>query len=277
MKLQDVKIVVRGGGDLASGVVYRLKRAGFSVMITELPEPLVVRRTVSYAEAVYEGRWELEGLVAIRTERVGEAMELAAEGGVIPVFIDPKGEIVRLWHPRVVVDAVIAKRNILKTTMQDASLVIALGPGFRAGVDVHAVIETNRGHSLGRVIYDGEAEPNTGVPGLVNGSGRERVIYSPVEGIFRSERRISDSIAAGELFGWVDDTPIYVEIGGCIRGLLRSGVHITSGVKVGDIDPRCEIGHCYMISDKALAIGGGVLEAVLTYLRESGEYTGSAS
>lgn len=268
MQLQDVRIVVRGGGDLASGVIYRLKRAGFSVIVTELSEPLVVRRTVSFAEAVYAGRFELEGLTAVCTTQYEEAMAYAADKGVVPVLIDPTGEVIASWQPHVVVDAVIAKRNVLKTSICDADLVIALGPGFRAGVDVHVVIETNRGHSLGRVIYEGEAEPNTGIPGPVQGIGRERVVYSPIQGIFRSERQIGDRVEAGAVLGWVNETPIYAEIEGCIRGLLQSGIRVGVGVKVGDVDPRCKMEHCYTISDKALAIGGGVLEAILAHLHE---------
>lgn len=268
MQLQDVRIVVRGGGDLASGVIYRLKRAGFPVIVTELSEPLVVRRTVSFAEAVFTGQHELEGLTAVRVTRHDEAVTLAGRKEIIPVLIDPAGEIRSHWRPQVVVDAVMAKRNLLKTSMHDGGLVIGLGPGFCAGVDVHAVIETNRGHFLGRVLYAGEAEPNTGIPGLVNGNGQERVLYSPAAGVFCSDWQIGDRIEQGAVFGWIDQNPLYAEIGGCIRGLLHSGLRVGKRVKVGDIDPRCRREHCSTISDKALAIGGGVLEAVMAYVAE---------
>lgn len=269
MKLNNIKIVVRGGGDLASGVIYRLSRAGFRVIVTELPEPLVVRRTVSFAEVVYAGEMELEGLRGIRATTVEAAIGLSGECGVVPVLVDPAGEVLKVWQPDVVVDAVMAKRNILGTGINDAPLVIGLGPGFTAGLDVHAVIETKRGHTLGRVLYTGQAEPNTGIPGLVNGIGRERVIYSPIAGRFHSERQFGEMVEAGDLFGWVDETPVYAEIGGCIRGLLRSGITVKAGVKVGDVDPRRDVNLCYTISDKALAIGGGVLEAILNWLQDN--------
>lgn len=267
MRLDEIKIVVRGGGDLATGVIYRLHRAGFKIIVTELREPLVVRRTVSLAEAVYAGQIELEGLRAVRTDRVQAALELAnGESRTIPVLIDPEGVIVREWLPDVVIDAVMAKRNVLRTSLSDAPVVIGLGPGFTAGKDVHAVVETKRGHFLGRVLYQGNAEPNTGIPGEVEGIGRERVIYSPCAGEFRSDRVIAQIINAGDIFGYVGAEPVQAGISGCIRGLLRPGTYVQAGVKVGDIDPRQDASYCFTISDKALAIGGGVLEAVLALI-----------
>ncbi|AZR74585.1 hypothetical protein BBF96_15110 [Anoxybacter fermentans] len=267
MRLQEVKVVIRGGGDLATGVAYRLSRAGFRIIVTELAEPLVVRRTVSLAEAIYRGRMEVEGMIGICVNDLKEAVELVTEGGVIPVLIDPDGKILKYWKPTVVVDAIMAKRNLAGTKMTDAPVVIGLGPGFRAGEDVHAVVETKRGHFLGRVLYEGEALANTGIPGIVAGIGRERVVYSPVAGVFKSEREIGDMIEAGEVFGWIEETPIYAKISGCIRGLLKPGIRVKANVKVGDIDPRKDVSYCYTISDKALAVGGGVLEAVLSLLQ----------
>lgn len=264
--MDEIKIVVRGGGDLATGVIYRLHRAGFKIIVTELREPLVVRRTVSLAEAVYAGQIELEGLHAMCATTSEQALELIDSGrGIIPVLVDPEGGIIEKWRPDVVVDAVMAKRNVLQTRLSDASVVIGLGPGFIAGKDVHAVIETKRGHFLGRVLYQGAAEPNTGIPGEVEGVGRERVVYSPCAGEFRSDREIAQLIKAGEIFGYVGAMPLQANIGGCIRGLLRPHTYVQAGVKVGDIDPRQDAAYCYTISDKALAIGGGVLEAILTF------------
>lgn len=262
MKIGDVKIVVRGGGDLASGIAFRLKRSGFPVIITELAEPLVVRRTVSFAEAVYSGEVEIEGILGVATTDTQESIKLLKDG-IIPVIIDPAGEILKYWQPQVVVDAIMAKKNVLNTNLTDAELVIGIGPGFIAGQDVHAVIETKRGHYLGRVIYQGTVIANTGIPGIVAGIGRDRVVYSPCEGIFQTSRKIGEVIKKGEIFGDVDGTPVKAQINGIIRGLIKPGIRVKTNVKVGDIDPRVDQLYCSTISDKALAIGGGVLEAIL--------------
>lgn len=259
-------MLVRGGGDLATGVAYRLKKIGMQVIVTELANPLVVRRNISFAGAVYEQRMELEGLVGQRVDSYEEAVQLAQETKMVPVVIDPEGDIIGHWKPTVVVDGIMAKRNVAGTSVNDALVVIGLGPGFTAGVDVHAVIETKRGHYLGRVLYEGTAQSNTGIPGLVQGIGRERVVYSSVAGIFHSSRKIGDIIEAGEVFGFLDDTPVHAQIGGCIRGVLQPGTFVQAGIKVGDVDPRKNIRFIHAISDKALAIGGGVLEGILTLL-----------
>ena len=266
MYLTDIKVVVRGGGDLATGIIYRLMQAGFKLIVTELAQPLVERRSVALAEAVHTGKITVENMTAVRAESVEEAIELTEERRMIPVLVDPAGEIIQVWQPHIVVDAVIAKRNVLGTGVKDAPIVIGVGPGFSAGQDVHAVIETKRGHFLGRVIYQGEALPNTGIPGIVEGVGRERVVYAPVAGLFTSERQIGDLISAGQLFGQVDATPVYAAIDGCVRGLIRPGTRVEANVKVGDIDPRNDVNYCYTISDKALSIGGGVVEAVLALI-----------
>jgi len=255
--------VIRGAGDLASGVAYRLYNSGINVIMTEISKPLVVRRTVSFAEAVYEGKFVVEGIEARRVDTVEETMDLL-EQGVIPVLVDPEGNIIRQISPPIVVDARMAKRN-LDTTMQDAQLVIGLGPGFTAGQDVHAVIETCRGHRLGRVIYKGTAIPDTATPGSIDGYTFERLLRAPVDGIMAPQRNIGDRVEKGDLVALVGEAPVYAGISGLIRGMLKEGVAVSRGTKIGDIDPRVDADY-KTISDKALAVGGGVLEAVYHYL-----------
>ncbi len=263
----DVRVVIRGAGDLATGVAARLWRAGFPLVMTELEQPLAIRRTVALSEAVYDGEARVEDLTGRRaTDWPG--IEAAWAAGVIPVMVDTAGQALTLVRPQVVVDATLAKRN-LGTQLSDAPLVIGLGPGFTAGVDVHAVVETNRGHYLGRVLWSGSAQPDTKVPGVVNGVGRERVIYSPTAGVFHSQRTIGAAVQAGEVVGWIDEAPVPAPVGGILRGLLHDGVRVEACTKIGDVDPRGVADHCCTISDKALALGGAVLEAILTYLRHA--------
>ena len=264
--LQHIKVLVKGGGDLASGVVHRLHRAGLKVMVTELSQPTVIRRAVAFAAAMHEDAVEIEGVVGRRAVSVGEAL-LSLEDDEVPVLSDPEGEMVFQWRPNVLVDGIMAKRNI-GTKISDAPVVIALGPGFVAGVDVHAVIETKRGHHLGRVILEGSAAPDTGIPGEVMGYALERVLRAPCAGIFRGERRIGDRVEAGEVVAYIGSSPVVAGISGVIRGLLADGLLVSEGMKVGDVDPRGVKEHCFTISDKARAIGGGVLEAIL-YLRRN--------
>lgn len=257
-------VLIKGAGDLASGVAYRLFRVGFPLVMTELPQPTVVRRAVAFAQAVYDGQTCVEGIPARLAACPDEALALARDGR-IAVLVDPEARAVAALRPRVVVDAIMAKRN-LGTRLTDAPLVIGLGPGFRAGVDVHAVIETNRGHWLGRVLLRGEAEPNTGVPAPVAGRGAERVLRAPADGLFVGLRAIGDTVAEGDVLGHVGGVAVVAPFDGCLRGLLQSGVPVHRGMKIGDVDPRATREHCFTISDKALAIGGGVLEAVLSFL-----------
>jgi xanthine dehydrogenase accessory factor len=235
------------------------------VVITELAQPTVIRRAVAVASAVYEGQVEVEGLVARLVASDQEICAVLAEGQV-PVVVDPQAEVISRLRPIVVVDAIMAKRNT-GTRITDAPIVIGLGPGFTAGVDVHAVIETNRGHHLGRVILSGGAEPHTGVPGPTAGFTAERVLRAPCEGIFTGKRRIGDPVEAGEVVASVAGEPVTAKISGVVRGLLADGLSVKAGMKVGDVDPRGVREHCFTISDKARAIGGGVLEAVLYLLR----------
>lgn len=253
-------ILVRGGGDLASGVVYRLQRAGFPVLVTELAAPLLVRRAVSYGDAVYAQTRTVDGITARLV--TAEAVHETIRAGEVPVVIDPDGALLRALTPAVVVDARMEKRN-LGTTMADAPLVIALGPGFNAGQDCHAVIETNRGHRLGRVIEHGAAEPDSGEPGSVRSRTHSRVLRAPEAGFVEPLAQIGDQIAAGQPIARVGASTITAGFDGVLRGLIHERVAVTRGMKIGDLDPRAEREMCFTISDKSLAVGGGVLEAVL--------------
>ncbi|MCG3210316.1 MAG: hypothetical protein FOGNACKC_03947 [Anaerolineae bacterium] len=257
----NVLVVIKGGGDLASGVAYRLKRAGFPLIITELPEPLFVRRAVSYGNAVYETSVTIDGLTGRRVATPAEA-EAVARTPDIPVLVDPAAAVIAALRPAVVVDAIMAKRNT-GTRPTDAPLVIALGPGFTAGEDCHAVIETNRGHWLGRVIDRGPAQANTGTPGTVKGHTAERVLRAPANGFVLPQANIGDPIAAGQVIASVNGQPVVAPFAGVLRGLVHPAVAVTAGLKIGDLDPRGEVAHCFHISEKSLAIGGGVLEAIL--------------
>lgn len=261
--LQRYMVLVRGAGDLATGVIARLHRAGFSVLATETAQPTVIRRAASFARAVYEGEATVDGLLARRAS-LDEAPRLLAQG-FIPVVVDPEGLAITRLRPQVVVDAVIAKRN-LGTRITDAPLVIALGPGFTAGADAHAVIETNRGHDLGRVLWSGAAEPDTGIPGEIGGHGADRVMRSPAAGVFHARAEIGDSVAAGQTVAEVNGQPVVAQLAGILRGLLQDGLTVGVGWKVGDVDPRATRSNCFSISDKANAVAGGVLEAILARL-----------
>lgn len=255
--------VIRGAGDLATGVALRLWRAGIRVVMTDLEQPTAIRRTVAFSQAIVHGEATVEDVTARRAESPVQALELL-RGGVIPVLADPQGACIPALMPGAVVDAILAKRN-LGTTMDMAPIVVAAGPGFTAGVDCHAVVETMRGHYLGRVIYEGSALPNTNIPGLIGGYAGERVLRAPADGVFEGAKRIGDRVEAGDVAGYVDGAPMTCTIGGVLRGLLADGVPVTKGMKSGDVDPRCEEAHCRCASDKALAVGGGVLEAILHF------------
>lgn len=254
-------VVVRGAGDLASGVINRLAKCGFKVVATEREQPTVIRRTAAYASAVFEGAVRIEGVEAVKAADLEEA-QAALSAGKVPVLIDSSGQAIRELRPDFVVDAIIAKKN-LGTTMDMAPVVIGLGPGFTAGKDVHAVVETNRGHDLGRVILDGSAEPDTGKPGTVCGYSAERVVRAPADGVINTTAEIGDTVQSGQPVAYVDGVPVTVQISGVLRGLIHSGLYVTSGMKIGDVDPRGRREYCFSISDKARAIAGGVLEAML--------------
>ncbi|HEY7347841.1 MAG TPA: selenium-dependent molybdenum cofactor biosynthesis protein YqeB [Ktedonobacterales bacterium] len=258
---------VKGAGDLASGTIHRLSRAGFAVVATELPQPLALRRTVAFAEAVYTGSIEIEGLTGVRVDSLDGARAALARGQM-PVLIDQDGALLRALHPTALIDARLAKRNI-GMQLTDAQVTLALGPGFEAGVDTHAVIETNRGHNLGRVYLSGCAEPDTGVPGDIAGFTSERLLRAPANGSLMAQHAIADVVKAGEVIATVGGTPMYAQIGGVLRGLAHDGLVVRQGMKVGDIDPRARREHCFSISDKSRAIAGGALEALLYLLGAS--------
>ncbi|EHL70088.1 selenium-dependent molybdenum cofactor biosynthesis protein YqeB [Cloacibacillus evryensis] len=252
--------VVRGGGDLATGIIYRLWRVGYSVLALETALPLVVRRTVSVASAVFDGRAKVEDMSAVL---IGSMKEYDPASDVIQVLVDPEGRSIREVKPDILVDAVMAKKNI-GTTKDMAPTVIAVGPGFSAPGDVDAVIETKRGHTLGRVIRYGSAIPNTGVPGIIKGYGTERLLRAPTDGYLLPVRKIGDEVSVGEVVGYVGGVEVCARVDGVLRGLIHPRVRVTNGLKIGDVDPRGDPSHCWSITDKALAIAGGVLEVIMS-------------
>lgn len=256
-------VLIRGAGDLASGIALRLFRSGYGVVMTEIPVPTTVRRTVAFSPAVYLGKVKVEDVEGVLCNTY-EVVEDTMKNGKIAVVVDEKAEICEKLKPDVVVDAILAKKN-LGTGITDADTVIGVGPGFTAGKDCHCVVETKRGHYLGRCIWQGSAIPNTGVPGMIGGYAMERLIKAPADGVFRGTVSIGAVVEAGDIVGYVGNSPVSVQIGGVLRGLLQDGVPVTMGMKTGDVDPRCEVSHCFTVSDKASAIGGGVLEAILCH------------
>lgn len=253
--------VIRGAGDLASGIALRLWKCGIDVVLTDLPQPTAIRRSVAFSEALRLGETSVEGIPAKKATSVEEARELMHQR-IIPVLADPDCTCRHALGPDALVDAILAKRN-LGTSITDAPTVIGVGPGFTAGVDCHAVVETMRGHTLGRVYYSGSALPNTNVPGLIGGFAGERVLRAPCDGLFQPVKDIGDTVQEGNVVAYVTGEPINATIGGVVRGLLPEGVPVHKGMKSGDVDPRCCVENCYTVSDKSLAIGGGVLEAIL--------------
>lgn len=260
---RKIMIAVKGAGDLASGIALRLWRGGFPVILSELPQPLCIRRTVAFSEAVRNGYAQVEDTRATRIEEPEEASSLW-ENGVIPVIVDPAAEKLLRLRPDVLIDARLIKSYREDTAITDAPLVIGLGPGFCAGKNVHCVIETMRGHSLGRVIWEGEAEPNTGIPGTIRGEGIKRVVKAPCAGIFQPCVEIGDSVEEGAVIARVDEISISARLSGIVRGIIQPGIPVEQGLKIMDIDPRGDPAHCWTVSDKASAIGGGVLEAILS-------------
>jgi xanthine dehydrogenase accessory factor len=256
-------VVIKGAGDLASGIALRLHHAGFGIAMTEIASPLSVRRAVSFSQAVYEGRKQVEDITAVLVDDEA-GMKRAFQEKQIAVFIDPAASIVRRFKPAALVDAVMAKKNT-GTAITDAPVVIGVGPGFTAGVDCHTVIETQRGHTLGRVITEGCALPNTGIPGDIGGYTIERLLRCPADGVFEAVASIGDRVKKGDTVAMVETFSVKAEIDGILRGILPSGISVKRGMKAGDVDPRCEGEHCFTVSDKALSIGGGVLEAFLRF------------
>lgn len=255
-------VVIRGGGDIGTGVALRLCNSGFEVVITEIEKPLVIRREVAFAAAVYKGRNTVEGVEGVRAVTVKEIANLLGQDS-IPVVVDPDCSVARELRAGVVVDARLAKKG--KGMGKDmAPLTIGLGPGFKAGRDVHVVIETNRGHNLGRIIRDGYAQPNTGTPEIVDGYGQERVLRAPCEGKVENIKNIGDKVGVDETVCYVAKKEVRSALPGVVRGIIMDGMEVAKGLKIGDIDPRGIREYCFSVSDKARAIGGGVLEAILS-------------
>ncbi|WP_085811825.1 selenium-dependent molybdenum cofactor biosynthesis protein YqeB [Citrifermentans pelophilum] len=261
-RLVERVVVIRGAGEQASGIACRLYRANFRrILMLETASPLAVRRLVSFCEAVHDGEMTVEGITAVRAGRVEEVAAIWGAGS-IAVLVDPEAASLPLVQPDLFLDATLAKRN-LGTSIGDAPLVIGLGPGFTAGADCHQVIETNRGHDLGRVIDAGEAEADTGIPGAIGGYTRERVLRAPVAGRFESDRMIGDLVFAGEPVGRVGAVEVRGAIDGVLRGMIRPGAVVKAGLKIGDVDPRSRKDYCSTVSEKARALGGAVIEALL--------------
>lgn len=256
-----MRVLIRGAGDIATGIALRLHRAHIHVVMTDLSAPTAIRRTVCFSQAIVLGETVVEGVRAVKAVDAAAAEAIMARGD-IPVLADPECTCRAALHPDAVVDAILAKRN-LGTTIHDAPVVVGIGPGFTAGADCHAVVETMRGHTLGRTIYQGSALPNTAIPGLIGGYAGERVLRAPDDGIFHTVLDIGAQVKSGDVAGTVNGLPMRCTIDGVLRGLLADGTPVHKGMKSGDVDPRCREEYCHTASDKALAVGGGVLEALL--------------
>ena len=261
-KLSELIVLIKGGGEVASGIAHRLHRSHFRVCLTEIADPLAVSRGTTFSEAVFDGVKAIEGvkaeLVSVSTEEIYRVWQQ----GNIPIVIDSESSVKEEIQPDVLVDATMAKRNT-GTKITDAPLVIGMGSGFYAGRDVHIVVETNHSNNLGRVILDGEAEENTGTPVAIGGLTKERVIWAPQAGIFTTNREIGDSVIAHQIVGRVADQPLEAPISGILRGLMSDGVRVSKNTKLIEVDPINDSTVCYVIRDKMRAIGGGVLEAIM--------------
>ena len=262
-ELSELIVLIKGGGEAATGVAHRLYRCHFRVCLTETDNPLAVSRGVAFSEAVYDSEKEVEGVVARLVKSASEIPKVWKENK-LPIIIDPEATIGDTLHPDILIDAIMAKRN-LGTRLTDASLVIGLGPGFQAGKDVHLVVETNTSESLGKVIFNGEAEKDTGVPITIGGLTFERVLHSSEEGLFLASKEIGDPVNAGEVIASVGRQAVKAPIGGVVRALLRSGIQVEKGIKLGEIDPVGNRETCYSIRARMRAIAGGVLEAILIW------------
>jgi xanthine dehydrogenase accessory factor len=258
-------VLLKGASDLGTGVAWRLRRVGFPVVIAELAQPLVVRRAVAFASAVYDREITIEGITARRVESV-DRVHRYLDDGMIPVLIDPEALERETLKPLIVIDSIMAKRNT-GTQINHAPFVLALGPGFTPTVDCHAVIETQRGHDLGRVWWNRAAEPNSGVPGEIGGKTSDRILRAPCDGTMQALRAIGDTVNEGEVIARVGEGEVRALITGILRGMIHDGLSVQTGMKIGDIDPRAKRENCFTLSDKSLAVGGGALEAILTWMR----------
>lgn len=257
-------VAIKGGGDIATGIAYRLHRSGFKILIIEKTKPTAIRRTVSFAEAIYKGEHTVEGVRALKINNKEEILE-CWENEIIPILTDEEMKILKEIKADVFVDATIAKKN-LGINKSLAPITIAAGPGLEAGKDVDVVIETNRGHYLGSLIFEGFAEPDSGIPGIINGYGKERVIKSPTNGVIKHVSCIGDLVKKNDIIAYVGEVPVRTTIDGILRGLIKEDIEVEANFKIADVDPRGVKEYCYSISEKARAVGGGVLEAIL-YLK----------
>ncbi len=266
-------VIVRGGGDIATGIIWSLYTSGFKVLVLEVEKPSAIRRSVSFSECVYKNTQTVEGIKS-RLVKTKHEIERCWNNKEIPVVIDSVGNWIKKLSPQIVVDAILAKKNI-GTSKNMAEITIGLGPGFIAGKDVDIVIETMRGHNLGRIIFSGEALKNTGVPGEISGISKERVIYSDISGVFNGTREIGDKVKKSEVIGTIGDRPVLAEISGVLRGIIPTGYNVKGKFKIADIDPReSELENCFCISDKARSLGGAVVIAIMSELKKRGELNG---
>ena len=258
----DYKVLVRGGGDIASGVIWTLFNAGFKIIVVDTKMPSTIRRTVSFSEAIFNKKWEIEGVKAIYLKDVNK-INNDLLNDVVPVLIDDKCELLNETKPDILIDAILAKKNI-GTNINMAKLVIGLGPGFACNVDCHIAIETMRGHNLGRIYKSGSPIENTGIPGYIANHGLDRVIYAQADGKIKHIKKIADIVKKDEIIAYIDNSPVIATIDGVLRGLIVEGYSVYKGLKIADIDPRLnEKDNCNTISDKARAIGGAVLLAIM--------------
>lgn len=264
--MKDLKILIKGAGEMATGIACRLYMSNLKkIVMTEIPKPVTVRRMVAFSEAVYENTKEVEGVKAEYIVNYDEVNKVWGREN-IAVIVDPSWTIISEIKPDIVVDAIMAKRTT-KTKIDEAPLVIGVGPGFTASQNAHVIIESNRGHNLGRLIYNGSAEPHTGIPGPTKGYTKERVLRAPHKGKVKHVKRLGDEINKDDIILFVDKTPVPSAIDGILRGLIRE-IDVTENEKIGDIDPRSDKEYCYTITEKARAIGGSVLEAIMHYYNE---------
>ena len=256
-------IAIKGAGDLASGIALRLWRSGYRIIMSELPVPLCIRRTIAFSSAVFDGSSKVENAEGILVQSINDINDIW-DKNKLPIIVDENAEKILSLKPDVLIDARIIKSWRDDTHLYDAPLVIGLGPGFTAGENAHCVIETNRGHNMGRVFWSGAAEPDTGIPGTIKGEGLRRVIKAPCGGIFKPSVEIGDEVEEGDLIARIDETEIRAQLSGIVRGIIYPGITVWEKLKIMDIDPRGNRNHCFTVSDKATALGGGVLEAILT-------------
>lgn len=254
-------VILRGGGDVGTGIAYRLFKAGYKVIVLDIEKPSLIRRTVSFSEAIYSGKIVVEGVKAVLTKNIDEVYE-AIDCGFVPVCIDPNMDILNIIKPLAIVDSIIAKKN-MGMTKDLANITIGVGPGFTAGVDVDLVIESNRGHYLGKVIDGGQAEEDTGNPGNIIGFEEERIVRAQASGIVKNFYSIGDMVEEGDVICEINGVNTLANLSGVLRGMIKDGFHVKKGMKIGDIDPRGIKEYVYTISDKARAIGGGVLEGIM--------------